>query len=87
VHESTLLMALKTLYSIHMTSNSQTNTNTAKGAFTQMVNTIFSKMDVYLKNGSATESLDLKKLEKTTDSNGLERALHRRSEESKDDMS
>jgi hypothetical protein len=52
-----------------------------------MVNTIFSKMDVYLKNGSTTEPLDLRKLEKATDSNGLERALQRRSEESKDDMS
>jgi hypothetical protein len=54
-----------------------------------MVNTVFSKMDVYMRNGQSTESLDLNKLEKITDSasSGLERTLQRRSEETKDDVS
>ena len=41
VHELTLLAALRTQYSIFMTSTSQTNQKTAKAASTQMLNTVF----------------------------------------------
>lgn len=51
VHERTLLEAFKTQYSIHITSTSQVNKNTAKAALTQMINVVFAKMDTFLRYG------------------------------------
>ena len=61
VHERTLLEAFKTQYSIHITSTSQVNKNTAKASLTQMINVVFSKMDTYMRYGNQ-ETIDIKKL-------------------------
>lgn len=60
-----------------MTSTSQTNQKTAKAASTQMINTVFARMDAYQRH-SLHPHLDLKQLERLSQS--------RPSEESKDDM-
>ena len=61
VHERTLLEAFKTQYSIHITSTSQVNKNTAKASLTQMINVVFAKMDTYLRYGQQ-DSIDVRKL-------------------------
>ena len=61
VHQWTLLEAIKTQYSIHMTSTSQVNKNTAKASLTQMINVVFAKMDTYLRYGQQ-ETIDVRKL-------------------------
>lgn len=86
VHESTLLIALKTQYSIFMTSTSQTNQKTAKAASTQMVNTVFSRMDMYMRHGGNMNPLDLRKVEGRLSST-LEKSLQKRKEETKEDVS
>ena len=53
--------AFKTQYSIHLTTVSTVNRNTAKAALTQMVNVVFAKMDTYMRYGSH-ESIDIRKL-------------------------
>ena len=61
VHGKTLMEAFKTQYSIHLTTISTVNRNTAKAALTQMVNVVFAKMDTYMRYGSH-ESIDIRKL-------------------------
>ena len=86
VHESTLLIALKTQYSIFMTSTSQTNQKTAKAASTQMVTTVFGRMDMYMKQSGNMDPLDLRKIE-GRQSSTLEKSLQKRREETKEDVS
>ena len=52
--------AFKTQYSIHLSTQSQVNRNTAKAALTQMVNAVFTKMDTYQRQGKS--NLDIRKL-------------------------
>jgi hypothetical protein len=47
VHETTLLQALRTQYSIYMTSNSPTNAKTAKACSVQMINAVFNRLDTH----------------------------------------
>lgn len=71
-----------------MTSTSQTNQKTAKAASTQMVNTVFSRMDLYMRHGVNMNPLDLRKIEGRLSSANLEKSLQkRRQEETKDDVS
>lgn len=51
-----------------------------------MVNTVFSRMDVYMKHNGNMHSLDLRKVEGRA-SNTLEKSLQKRREETKDDVS
>lgn len=87
VHEITLLSTLRTQYSIYMTSTSPTNQKTAKAASTQMINTVFGRMDAFYKHGTNQNPLDLRKVEARLTNATLEKSLTKKNEESKDDVS
>jgi hypothetical protein len=70
-----------------MTSTSQTNQKTAKAASTQMINTVFQRMDAYQKHGTNSSNLDLRRVEARLSQASLERSLTKKIEESKDDVS
>ncbi len=45
VHESTLLLAVRTCYNIYLASKNVINQTTAKGTLTQMLNIVFTRME------------------------------------------
>ncbi len=45
VHENLLMNAIRTIYNIYLVSRNQVNQNTAKGTLTQILNTIFQRME------------------------------------------
>ncbi|ODN01693.1 Brefeldin A-inhibited guanine nucleotide-exchange protein 1, partial [Orchesella cincta] len=50
VHESTLLLILRTCYIIHLTTKSSVNQRTARAMLTQMLHSIFFRMEVAVEN-------------------------------------
>ena len=46
VHGGTVLLAVQCCYNIHLASKTDFNENTAKDALTQILTTIFQRMDV-----------------------------------------
>lgn len=54
---------MRSQYSIYMTTPYTENKNTAKAAITQMINTVFNRMDAYQKHGTNSSYLDLRKVE------------------------
>ena len=46
-----------------MTTTYQENKNIAKAAITQMINTVFARMDAYQRQGTNSSFLDLRKVE------------------------
>jgi brefeldin A-inhibited guanine nucleotide-exchange protein len=45
VHDTTLLLAVKTCFQIHLASRHQVNQTTAKATLTQMLNVVFQRME------------------------------------------
>jgi hypothetical protein len=78
---------MRTQYTIYMTTPNPTNQHTAKAAITQMINTVFQRMDAYQRHGTNSSYLDLKKVESKMNAT-LEKSLTKKNaEESKDSVS
>lgn len=45
VHEGTVLLTIRTVYNMYLAGNSSTNSSTAKGTLSQMLNVIYTRME------------------------------------------
>jgi brefeldin A-inhibited guanine nucleotide-exchange protein len=56
VHETSLLTAMRTCYQIHLVSKSPINKMTAKATLTQMLNSVFQRMETYDEEKAAADA-------------------------------
>eukprot|EP00943_MAST-04B_sp_MAST-4B-sp1_P009087 g9087.t1 len=55
IHETSLLLAVRACYHIHLVSRNSVNRTTAKGTLQQMLNICFQKMEMYEENQEGTQ--------------------------------
>jgi brefeldin A-inhibited guanine nucleotide-exchange protein len=55
IHDSSLLLAVRTCFNIYLASRSPINQSTAKGILTQTINCVFANMERVLTDGSSRE--------------------------------
>jgi brefeldin A-inhibited guanine nucleotide-exchange protein len=61
IHETSLLLAVRACYHIHLVSRNSVNRTTAKGTLKQMLNICFQKMEAYdIEHGAELEDLEKK---------------------------
>jgi len=55
IHESSLLLAVRTCFNIYLASRNPINQSTAKGILNQTINCVFSNMERVLTDGTSSE--------------------------------
>ncbi|KAJ8305728.1 hypothetical protein KUTeg_016273 [Tegillarca granosa] len=86
IHEGTVLQTVRTCYNIYLASKNLVNQTTAKATLTQMLNVIFTRMEVQAEKANKKRERSDSKLSRKTDEES-EPDLHKVGEQSQENVS